>query len=54
MPIENFGVPAWKYDYYAPGIGRVRTTIGGRGFENPNTELKSSNAPAPPPPGGQS
>ncbi len=30
---------SWKYDYYAPGVGRVKTTIGGPGFENPNTEL---------------
>lgn len=33
--------PAWKFDYYAPGVGRVKTTIGGPGFESPNTELKS-------------
>lgn len=39
------GLPSWKYDYYAPGVGRVKTTIGGRGFENPNTELKSSKVP---------
>lgn len=31
---------SWKYDYYCPGVGRVKTTIGGPGFENPNTELK--------------
>lgn len=30
---------SWRYDYYCPGIGRVKTTIGGPGFENPNTEL---------------
>lgn len=30
---------SWKYDYYAPFVGRVKTTIGGPGFENPNTEL---------------
>lgn len=30
---------SWKYDYYAPGVGRVKTTIAGPGFENPNTEL---------------
>jgi len=30
---------SWKYDYYCPGVGRVKTTIGGPGFENPNTEL---------------
>lgn len=32
---------SWKYDYYCPGVGRVKTTVGGPGFENPNTELKS-------------
>ncbi|MBI5884229.1 MAG: hypothetical protein HZB91_14130 [Elusimicrobia bacterium] len=30
---------SWKYDYYAPFVGRVKTTVGGPGFENPNTEL---------------
>jgi hypothetical protein len=30
---------SWKYDYYAPFVGKVKTTIGGPGFENPNTEL---------------
>jgi hypothetical protein len=30
---------SWKYDYYCPGVGRVKTTVGGPGFENPNTEL---------------
>ena len=30
---------AWRYDYYCPGVGRVKTTIGGPGYENPNTEL---------------
>lgn len=30
---------AWQYDYYCPGVGRVKTTIGGPGYENPNTEL---------------
>jgi tetratricopeptide (TPR) repeat protein len=30
---------SWKYDYYAPFVGRVATTVGGPGFENPNTEL---------------
>lgn len=29
----------WRYDYYCPGVGRVKTTVGGPGFENPNTEL---------------
>lgn len=29
----------WRYDYYAPGVGRVKTTIGGKGYENPNAEL---------------
>ena len=30
---------SWKYDYYCPGVGRVKTTVGGPGFEKPNTEL---------------
>ena len=30
---------AWRYDYFCPGVGRVKTTIGGPGFENPNMEL---------------
>ncbi|MBI5201112.1 MAG: hypothetical protein HY925_05970 [Elusimicrobia bacterium] len=46
------GVPAWKYDYYAPGVGRVKTTIGGKGFENPNTELREAKVPEPAAPGG--
>lgn len=30
---------AWKYDYYCPGVGRVKTTVGAPGIETPNTEL---------------
>lgn len=30
---------SWKYDYYCPGVGRVKTTVGAPGVENPNTEL---------------
>ncbi|MBI3552807.1 MAG: hypothetical protein HY077_09835 [Elusimicrobia bacterium] len=30
---------SWKYDYYAPFVGKVATTVAGPGFENPNTEL---------------
>ncbi|MDE1976365.1 MAG: tetratricopeptide repeat protein [Elusimicrobia bacterium] len=30
---------SWEYVYYAPSVGRVKTTIGGPGYENPNTEL---------------
>lgn len=30
---------SWRYDYYCPEVGRVKTTIGGPGYENPNTEL---------------
>ncbi|UPT72705.1 MAG: tetratricopeptide repeat protein [Elusimicrobiota bacterium] len=30
---------SWKYDYYCPGVGRVKTSVGGPGYENPNTEL---------------
>lgn len=29
----------WRFDYYCPDVGRVKITIGGPGFENPNTEL---------------
>jgi tetratricopeptide (TPR) repeat protein len=29
----------WTYDYYAPGVGRVKSTLAGPGYENPNTEL---------------
>lgn len=29
----------YRYDYYCPDVGRVKTTVGGKGFENPNTEL---------------
>jgi hypothetical protein len=32
---------SWKYDYYAPGVGRVKTSVAGPGYENPNTELLS-------------
>ncbi|MBI4051929.1 MAG: tetratricopeptide repeat protein [Elusimicrobia bacterium] len=35
------GVRSWKYDYYAPGVGRILTTVAGPGFENRNTELLS-------------
>lgn len=30
---------SWTYDYYAPFVGKVKTTLGGLGFENPNVEL---------------
>ncbi|MBI3296798.1 MAG: hypothetical protein HYZ75_01445 [Elusimicrobia bacterium] len=30
---------SWVYDYYCPGVGRVKTTVGVPGAENPNTEL---------------
>ncbi len=29
----------WKYDYFAPFVGRVLTSVAGSDFENPNTEL---------------
>ncbi|MBI4055923.1 MAG: tetratricopeptide repeat protein [Elusimicrobia bacterium] len=35
------GYPSWKYDYYAPGVGRVLTTVGGPNYEHRNTELLS-------------
>lgn len=33
------GFESWVYDYYCPGVGRVKTTVGVPGVENPNTEL---------------
>jgi hypothetical protein len=39
------GYPSWVYDYYCPGVGRVKTTVGVPGVENPNTELASYKAP---------
>jgi hypothetical protein len=30
---------AWKYDYYCPGVGKVKTSLAGPGYENPHTEL---------------
>ncbi|MBI4375573.1 MAG: tetratricopeptide repeat protein [Elusimicrobia bacterium] len=36
---------SWKYDYYAPGVGRVKTTVAGPGFENPNAELLEFQSP---------
>lgn len=33
------GFDSWAYDYYCPGVGRVKTTVGVAGAENPNTEL---------------
>jgi hypothetical protein len=33
---------SWKYDYYCPGMGRVKTTVAGPGFEHSNTELSSA------------
>jgi hypothetical protein len=36
---------SWKFDYYAPGVGRVKTTVGAPGVENPNTELTHYRTP---------
>jgi hypothetical protein len=36
---------AWKFDYYAPGIGRVKTTVAAAGVEHPNTELVKAVSP---------
>ena len=33
------GFESWVYDYYCPSVGRVKTTVGVPGAENPNTEL---------------
>lgn len=39
------GFPSWVFDYYCPGVGRVKTTVGAPGVENPNTELSSYTVP---------
>lgn len=39
---------AWVYDYYCPGVGRVKTTIGTSEGEHPNTELSDYDVPAVP------
>jgi hypothetical protein len=36
---------SWKFDYFAPGVGRIKTTVGAAGVENPNTELLRYRAP---------
>ncbi|MBI4055352.1 MAG: tetratricopeptide repeat protein [Elusimicrobia bacterium] len=36
--IEGAG-GSWKYDYYAPGVGKVLTTVAGPSYENRNAEL---------------
>jgi hypothetical protein len=33
------GLPSWTYTYYAPGVGRVLTSVAGPGFETRNAEL---------------
>ncbi len=30
---------SWKYTYYAPFVGEIKTTIAGPGYESPDTEL---------------
>ena len=36
------GLPSsWKVDYYAPGVGRILTTLATPSFERRNTELLS-------------
>ncbi|OGS05686.1 MAG: hypothetical protein A3G41_03880 [Elusimicrobia bacterium RIFCSPLOWO2_12_FULL_59_9] len=44
---EQFAQAAasWKYDYFAPGVGRVLTTVAGPGFEHRNSELLSFEEP---------
>lgn len=29
----------WKYDYFAPFVGRIKTSVAGPDYENPNIEL---------------
>lgn len=33
------GMGSWTYTYYAAGVGRVLTTVAGKGYENRNAEL---------------
>ncbi|HOI42569.1 MAG TPA: tetratricopeptide repeat protein [Elusimicrobiales bacterium] len=35
------GMSSWVYEYYAPGVGRVLTSVAGDDFENRVTELVS-------------
>jgi hypothetical protein len=37
--------PSWVFDYYCPGVGRVKKTVGVPGVENPNTELAAYQVP---------
>ncbi|MDE2290816.1 MAG: hypothetical protein KGL53_01930 [Elusimicrobia bacterium] len=39
---QTAGYPSWVFDYYCPGVGRVKTTVGVPGAENPNTELSKT------------
>lgn len=39
------GYESWVFDYYCPGVGRVKTTVGAAGVENPNTELAEYDVP---------
>ncbi|MFA5139306.1 MAG: tetratricopeptide repeat protein [Elusimicrobiota bacterium] len=38
---HHAGFESWTYDYFCPNVGRVKTTVGVPGAENPNTELAS-------------
>ncbi len=40
------GFPSWVFDYYCPGVGRIKTSVGAPGVENPNTELASYTFPS--------
>lgn len=42
------GFPSWVFDYYCPGVGRVKTSVGVPGAENPNTELAAYKVPPSP------
>ena len=33
------GAPSWVYEYYAPWVGRIMTSVAGKNFENRVTEL---------------
>ena len=38
---QTVGEEAWVYEYFCPWVGRVKTSVGVPGAENPNTELSA-------------
>jgi len=39
VKVHTRGYPSWLFQYFCPGVGRVKTTTGVRGEENPIEEL---------------